>query len=219
MSRPSRRTSIRIRLAAIAVSLPLCQCAQFSNKTSAKSLEPSRPQYHVDEARYQALRPQDASIRINLATQTATLLDRSGEPVIITDISTGKPGHETPTGKFRITEKLPNKRSNLYGRYIDRESGADLGESWTFESRPKGAVYQGLEMPYWMRLTHDGVGIHVGHVVPRIAASFGCIRVPEMVQPLFYEKTRVGTRVEIVCGEEFTANAAAQERPDDADGV
>jgi hypothetical protein len=162
--------------------------------------EAPRPAYRIHPERFEAMKPAEGRLQIDLAAQTASLLNRHGETVIETDISTGKPGHETPAGRFKVLEMLESKRSNLYGRYLDAITGQDLGQSWTFDSPPKGAIYEGFEMPYWMRLTHDGVGIHVGYVVPRTAVSFGCIRVPESVQPLIYEKCRVGTRVDIVPG-------------------
>ncbi|MGC4015425.1 MAG: L,D-transpeptidase family protein [Luteolibacter sp.] len=159
--------------------------------------EPPKPSFHVDQARYDALRPKDTRVRIDLTEQKAQVLDRHDAVVLETDVSTGKPGHETPAGSFRITEKIADKRSNRYGRYKDPKSGADLGASADLPKPPKDAVYEGYSMPYWMRLTWDGVGIHVGYVVPRSALSYGCIRVPQAVQPLIFEKCRVGTPVEI----------------------
>jgi lipoprotein-anchoring transpeptidase ErfK/SrfK len=51
-------------------------------------------------------------------------------------------------------------------------------------------------MPYWMRVTWFGIGMHIGYV-PDHAASHGCIRVPAHIQPTIYEKVRVGTPVKI----------------------
>jgi len=157
-----------------------------------------QPVFRVDPDRYDALKPVNARITIDLAAQKARLLDRHGEVALETDVSTGKPGHDTPTGTFRIMEKIEEKRSTLYGRYKDSKSGVDLGSTLDHPKPPKDAIYEGYSMPYWMRLTHDGVGIHVGQVVPGEAVSFGCIRVPAPVQPLLYAKAKVGTRVEIL---------------------
>jgi hypothetical protein len=63
---------------------------------------------------------------------------------------------------------------------------------------PAGCVYEGIAMPYWMRLTWYGVGMHVGKFKKRIRSSFGCIRVYQKAQLLIYQKTRIGTPVEIV---------------------
>jgi hypothetical protein len=105
-----------------------------------------------------------------------------------------RPGKAT----IRIIEMKVTKRSTLYGRYHDSRTGEDLGESAGFTSPPKRGIFEGYEMPYWMRLTDDGVGMHVGYVVPRTPVSFGCIRVPKDVHPLIFGKCRVGTKVEVV---------------------
>lgn len=181
------------RLLAGCLPLLLAHCAW----NAAPSAVPS-PVFRVDAARYAALKPADARITVDLTSQKARLTDRHGAVALETDVSTGKPGHETPAGTFRVSEKLADKRSTLYGRYRDSKSGLDLGPSTDHPEPPKDAIYEGYSMPYWMRLTWDGVGIHVGHVVPGRAASFGCVRVPAAVQPLIFEKTRVGTPVEIV---------------------
>lgn len=192
--RNSRRVPGRF-LAVLIVSLLCTQCAWFRKEPVPEAPKPS---FRVDPERYAALKKPDARIRIDLTAQKARLLDADGGTVIETDISTGKPGHETPAGRFKVQEMIADKRSNRYGRYLDAKSGADLGKSWEHPKPPKDSRYEGFSMPYWMRLTWDGVGIHVGYVVPRTACSFGCIRVPEGVQPLLFEKCRVGTPVEIV---------------------
>lgn len=159
---------------------------------------PPKPAFYLNPARYEALDPKQTHLRIDLETQKARVLDDANRIVLETDISTGKPGHETPAGNFKITERIVDKRSNRYGRYKDSKSGLDLGASADHPAPPKDAVYEGYSMPYWMRLTWDGVGIHVGQVVPRTAVSFGCIRVPAGVQPFIFEKCRTGTPVKIV---------------------
>jgi len=52
-------------------------------------------------------------------------------------------------------------------------------------------------MPYWMRLTWDGVGMHVGEFPKRTRCSFGCVRVFHEAQPWIYNKTLIGTRVTV----------------------
>lgn len=159
---------------------------------------PPQPKYQVHPTRFAELKPAQSHLEIDLTTQKARLLNRDDEVVIETDVSTGKPGHETPEGRYRIMEKIEEKRSNRYGRYRDLQTGADLGASADHLEPPKGSIYEGYQMPFWMRLTVTGIGIHVGHVVPQAALSYGCIRVPKDVQPLIFEKCRPGTKVEIV---------------------
>jgi hypothetical protein len=48
-------------------------------------------------------------------------------------------------------------------------------------------------MRYWMRLTHDGVGHHIGPV-KRYRASHACIRGPSATMPIVFSKVKEGTR-------------------------
>jgi lipoprotein-anchoring transpeptidase ErfK/SrfK len=51
-------------------------------------------------------------------------------------------------------------------------------------------------MPYWMRLTGDGVGMHAGAIPqPGYPASHGCIRLPVVMAARLYDVVDVGTKV------------------------
>ena len=53
-------------------------------------------------------------------------------------------------------------------------------------------------MPYWMRLTSYGIGMHAGIIPkPGEAASHGCIRLPKELAPVLFESVNVGTPVTI----------------------
>ena len=52
-------------------------------------------------------------------------------------------------------------------------------------------------MPYFMRLTDDGVGLHAGNL-PGYAASHGCIRLPMGMVRELYEHTASGTLVHVI---------------------
>ena len=52
-------------------------------------------------------------------------------------------------------------------------------------------------MPYFMRLTNDGVGLHAG-MLPGYAASHGCIRLPHAFAELLFSNVSVGTPVDVV---------------------
>ena len=136
---------------------------------------------------------------VSIWDQKAWLLDAEDRVILKTDVSTGVPGKETPVGDHKVVEKLRGKRSNRYGKYVDVETRKVVVEkSWLHEGPPpEGSVYEGTEMPYWMRLTWDGVGMHVGKFKKRTRASFGCIRVHEDAQPLIFGKTLVGTGVTV----------------------
>lgn len=156
--------------------------------------------YKVDSLRYRKLQPENAKIEISLWDQKAWLLDEHNQVVLVTDIATGVPGKETPKGEFTIQERLESKRSNRYGRFVDQETREVVVEkAWGHKGPPpKGSEYEGIAMPYWMRLTWYGVGMHVGQFKKRTRSSFGCIRVYEKAQPKIFEKTQLGTPVKIV---------------------
>lgn len=155
------------------------------------------PGYRVDQRLYEAADPAETRIRMSYHDQKAWLLDGAGRSVLETDISTGVPGHETPFGTFAVLEKLEDKESNLYGQYVRPGSGKVVAKTWMVEEAPEGTVREGISMPYWMRLTWDGVGMHVGKFPKRKRSSFGCIRVFKNAQPLVFRKTVVGTPVVI----------------------
>ncbi|MEN8695392.1 MAG: L,D-transpeptidase [Akkermansiaceae bacterium] len=156
--------------------------------------------YQVDGRAYRKLTVENASIKVSLWDQKAWLVNEKDEAVLVTDIATGVPGKETPQGTFEILERLETKRSNRYGKYVDEATGKVVIEkAWEHDGPPpEGVIYEGISMPYWMRLTWDGVGMHVGHFKKRTRSSFGCIRVYEKAQPKIYEKTQLGTPVEII---------------------
>lgn len=114
-------------------------------------------------------------------------------------IASGLPKHPTPTGQFSVIEKVENKRSNLYGKIVKGgkviHSSARAGR----ESIPAGARFEGAHMPYFMRLTHDGIGLHAGPIPrPGQPASHGCIRLPNKLAPVLFEHVAHGTEVTIV---------------------
>lgn len=157
------------------------------------------PGYEVNKPLYRKADAEQTSVKISLWDQKAWLLDGEGRVILKTDVSTGVPDHETPTGTFAVLEKLEHKRSNLYGKYVDAKSRKVVVEkNWLHEGPPPaGTVYEGTDMPYWLRLTWDGVGMHVGGFPLRTRASFGCIRVYKKAQPLIYQKAKIGTPVTI----------------------
>jgi lipoprotein-anchoring transpeptidase ErfK/SrfK len=53
-------------------------------------------------------------------------------------------------------------------------------------------------MPYWMRLTGSGVGMHAGPIPnPGQPASHGCIRMPLAMAETLFQHVNVGTPVTI----------------------
>ena len=114
-------------------------------------------------------------------------------------VATGVSKYPTPTGQFQVTEKVENKRSNLYGKVYGQggrviRSNAKVGR----DPIPEGARFEGAHMPYFMRLTDDGVGLHAGPIPrPGQPASHGCIRMPSKLAPVVFRHVSPGTAVSI----------------------
>ena len=136
------------------------------------------------------------AIKISLSQQRARFY-KGGQLVGVSQISSGREGFETPTGTYRILQKNVDHRSNLYGELLDRNGNvvnndADVRKDYP----PPGGRFVGAPMPYFMRITNGGVGMHEGYL-PGYAASHGCIRMPGHMAAKFFENVRVGTPVTV----------------------
>ncbi|HEX8387419.1 MAG TPA: L,D-transpeptidase family protein [Sphingomonas sp.] len=114
---------------------------------------------------------------------------RANRLLAVSTVSTGKPGHATPTGVFPILEKRREHYSNLYNN---------------------------APMPFMQRLTWDGVALHGGKL-PGYPASHGCVRLPNAFAERLFAVTDRGGLV-VVTARPFTelAEHDAQFRPTDA---
>lgn len=103
-------------------------------------------------------------------------------------------GSETPRGTFRITQKVKAYRSNRYGSFMSKDGKRVVkGNVSSSDVPPKGAVFEGADMPYWMRF-NGAIGMHVGNV-HRESRSHGCVRVPEEACSILFDKLAVGSKV------------------------
>ncbi|PYI96132.1 MAG: hypothetical protein DME98_14040 [Verrucomicrobia bacterium] len=67
----------------------------------------------------------ESSVEIDLQEQMAYLL-QDGRPVLASPVSSGRYGHLTRTGSFKVLEKERSHYSSMYGKIVDaRVSGAD----------------------------------------------------------------------------------------------
>jgi lipoprotein-anchoring transpeptidase ErfK/SrfK len=141
--------------------------------------------------------PDNASVLVSLSKQRAYVY-AGGQLAIDTPISSGKKAGFTPTGNFTIIQKDPNHRSNIYGNFVDsRGRVVHSGVSSRIDSAPSGTHFQGAPMFYFMRLTNEGVGMHIG-ILPGYPASHGCIRMPAEIAPQIYARVKLGTPVQVV---------------------
>lgn len=103
-------------------------------------------------------------------------------------------GSETPRGTFRISQKVRKYRSNLYGSFMSRDGKRVVkGGISVHDKAPAGSVFEGADMPYWMRF-NGAIGMHVGNVY-RQSASHGCVRVPVEACSILFDKLAVGSKV------------------------
>ena len=103
---------------------------------------------------------------LSISNQHISVYNSSGL-VTRSKVSTGMPGHRTPTGIFTIIGRERYHSSN---------------------------IYSGAPMPFMQRITWSGVAMHLG-VVPGYPASHGCIRLPAGSAERMWGLTRIGERV------------------------
>jgi L,D-transpeptidase catalytic domain len=105
---------------------------------------------------------------VSLAKQRISVYGSEGL-VAQSAVSTGQPGHRTPTGVFSVLQKNRYHHSN---------------------------IYSGAPMPFMQRITWSGVALHAG-VVPGYPASHGCIRLPAHFAVELWGMTKPGVRIVI----------------------
>ena len=106
------------------------------------------------------------TVLVDLTAQLATVY-RNGVAIGVSTVSTGKPGHETPTGVFQILQKDADHRSSTYNN---------------------------APMPYQQRLTWDGVALHAGGL-PGYPESHGCVHLPYAFAKQLFQITSMGGTV------------------------
>jgi lipoprotein-anchoring transpeptidase ErfK/SrfK len=139
---------------------------------------------------------ENTHIVVSIPKQRAYLM--IGEEIVADGpVSSGKRGHETPRGHFTVMEKDPNHHSSLYGDFVDRSGRVvRAGVSAHIDSAPSGTHFAGAVMKWFLRLTGEGVGMHIG-ILPGYPASHGCIRESVDGAKLFYDHAKVGTPVDV----------------------
>ena len=163
---------------------------------SAEQVIPRQPGPLISQAIYDSASPDNTHVIVSLSRQRVFLYNGS-QVAIDSPISSGKRGHTTPSGHWHVLEKDPNHSSSIYGAFCDRTGRiVRSGVSEKADSAPSGTHFTGAPMKWFMRLTDQGVGMHVG-ILPGYAASHGCVRLPAEIAPMIYQKVRVGTPVTV----------------------
>ena len=197
MSRMTRDLALLcVAIMALAL-LPSCASTGSQGKAKQADLAAQRPAlYEWNEVAESATGP--AKVRIELDEQKAYIY-KGGQLTAWTYLASGRANHRTPQGTFRIMEKQSEKSSSQYGMIVDADGNVvDRDATYGVESIPRGGRFVGAPMPYWMRLTGYGIGMHAGHIPnPGLPASHGCIRLPADVAAKLYGVVDVGTEVTI----------------------
>ncbi|WP_346836430.1 L,D-transpeptidase family protein [Microbulbifer sp. SAOS-129_SWC] len=138
-----------------------------------------------------------ASITISLSEQRAYFY-KGGTLVGVSRVSSGKSGHRTSAGHFRVLAKRPNHRSTIYGSFVDRRTGrvVKANVNTRRDRRPPGTYYRGAKMNFYLRF-NGGIGMHASGHVPSYPASHGCVRMPPQMARKFFHYARVGTPVRV----------------------
>lgn len=116
--------------------------------------------------------------------------------VAMAPVCTGRPGHETPPGLYAVLGKDRNHKSNLYGAFVDSHGRIVDPNADARQKPPPGLHFEPAAMPFFLRLSQEGVGLHGGYL-PGHADSHGCIRLPEAFARDIFDLVQVGTPVRI----------------------
>ena len=111
--------------------------------------------------------PEGPLLIVASITEQAAYVYRNGIRIARSSVSTGRPGHRTPTGVFTILEK---------------------------EVHHTSSIYKGAEMPYMERVTWGGIALHAGDL-PGYPDSHGCVRLPLEFSKLLFGVTMKGATV------------------------
>jgi hypothetical protein len=100
---------------------------------------------------------------------------RNGILIGVATVSTGKKGHETPTGVFHTSLKDAKHRSSKYNN---------------------------APMPFTQKFTSSGIALHAGGL-PGYPSSHGCVHLPSEYARLLYNETPIGMTVVVTNSVKF----------------
>lgn len=141
-----------------------------------------------------ALLRAETSVEIDLQEQRAYLL-QNGRPVLASPISSGRYGHLTRTGSFKVLDKERSHYSSMYGKIVDARGNTVVADADADMQVPRGGKFIPAPMHYFMRF-NGGDGMHAGYL-PGYPASHGCVRMPEQYAIAFFNAVQIGTPVTV----------------------
>jgi lipoprotein-anchoring transpeptidase ErfK/SrfK len=146
---------------------------------------------------YKPKNPDNVRVKVSLQNRAVYVLE-GDRPLLVTATAIGLSTNPTPTGNFRVFNKIEKKRSGSYGFSVNSD-----GSIRPVKSSQATGRYVGFPMAYWVEFS-PGYGFHEGSVWP-VPRTHGCLRLHKNVAPKFYALTRSGTPINI-----------AQTQPEDA---
>ncbi|MGI8436609.1 MAG: L,D-transpeptidase [Chthoniobacterales bacterium] len=149
------------------------------------------------------------AIEIDLQDQLAYLIE-NGEVVLSTPISTGRAGHFTTRGSFKITAKERTHFSTMYGKIVNARGQTIVADADADMPVPRGGRFVPAPMRYFLRF-NGAEGMHAGYL-PGYPASHGCVRLPEQNAIALFEAVDVGVPV-TVFGTTSARNRSARNEP------
>lgn len=133
-------------------------------------------------------------VEIDLQQQRAYLL-QGRHVILVSPISSGRYGHLTETGAYKVIEKERNHYSSIYGKIVDASGNTIVADADVDMKVPRGGKFIPAPMHWFMRF-HGADGMHAGYL-PGYAASHGCVRMPEQYAIAFFNAVEVGTPVHV----------------------
>lgn len=143
-----------------------------------------------DAVAYKPQNPDKVRVKVSLQNRAVYVLE-GDRPLLVTATSIGTHSHPTPTGTFRVYNKIAKKRSGSYGFSVNGDSIRPVKASQAT------GRYVGFPMAYWVEFS-PAYGFHEGSVWPSPEGrTHGCLRLHKNVAPKFFALTRSGTPVSI----------------------
>ncbi len=116
--------------------------------------------------------------------------------VMESDICSGKEAYATKQGAYKVIAKSKDHKSNLFGSFVNAKGVIVNANAEAGQAVPEGLRYVPSSMPNYLRLTHEGLGLHAG-ILPGYPASHGCVRLPTFISEKLFSSVSIETPVEI----------------------
>jgi hypothetical protein len=173
-------------VASLALGLWLTGCAGTGHKIGGT----------YDATAYRPNNPENVRVKVSLQNRAVYVME-GDRPLLVTATAIGLPTNPTPTGNFRVFNKIAQKRSGSYGFSVNGDRIIPC------KSSQATGRYVGFPMAWWCEFS-PAYGFHEGSVWP-MPRTHGCLRLHKNVAPKFYALVKIGTPVNI-----------AQTQPEDA---